>query len=702
MQKCFLYLLVLFFSLCKVSWAQNPVDDGDKIQNQNLELLGESNGEEDADYTNLIDHWNFLRTHPLNLNFANSEALQNLGLLNDLQIVSLLNHIQQNGKLLSLLELQGIKGFDLETISRIRPYVYVKETFDETQLNFKDIIKNSKQEIILRYQQILEPQKGFRARSTEDLQNSPSQYYVGDPSRTYLRYRIQSGSLFSAGLIAEKDAGETFKKIDSLNKKPGFDFYTAHIFIRNVKFVKALAIGDYQAAFGQGLILWRGFAFGKSSMIANVKRSAPGLRAYNSVDENRFFRGAATTLKFGKIETSLMYSRKKIDANVSRYDTLNNGALDAEEISSIIQSGYHSTINELKDRRNILETVYGGNVSYKGKAFSAGITGQYLNYSASVLESPKNYNQFDFKGKSNYNFGIDFNYVYRNFNLFGEAGISKSGGIAFCAGSIMAIDPKINLVVFARHFDKKYQNLLASPVAENTFPQNEQGIYIGTEIKLPSQLSLNIYLDQFRFPWLKYKNSNLSEGYDFFSQVSWNPNKKTEMYLRFRSRTKTEDHNMEELYNYAVPVKQNNYRYNVSFQLLPYLKLRSRIEYLTLYKQGEIPEEGALFFQDIVFKKMGFPLEVTARYGLFQTDTYNSRVYAYENDVLYSFSIPAQYEKGSRAYLLLNYTLGKHIELWLRIAQTLYYNKSVISESSLTEIQGPSKTEVKFQMRLKF
>ena len=126
-----------------------------------------------------------------------------------------------------------------------------------------------------------------------------------------------------------------------------------------------MAVGDYQACFGQGLVLWRGFGFGKSISVANMKRNPTGFRPYSSVDENRFMRGVATTLKFGKIETSAFFSSKKIDANVQLADTNIAGALDAEEASSIILTGTHRTIGEIKDKDAITETIFGGNVSYK-------------------------------------------------------------------------------------------------------------------------------------------------------------------------------------------------------------------------------------------------------------------------------------------------------------------------------------------------
>jgi hypothetical protein len=80
----------------------------------------------------------------------------------------------------------------------------------------------------------------------------------------------------------------------------------------------------------------------------------------------------------------------------------------------------------------------------------------------------------------------------------------------------------------------------------------------------------------------------------------------------------------------------------------------------------------------------------------FETDGYNSRLYAYENDVLYSYSIPVFFDKGYRYYLTLNYDLTNKVSIWL--GARIYRDKNLIG-SGLDEITGNKKTEPKFQVR---
>jgi len=85
----------------------------------------------------------------------------------------------------------------------------------------------------------------------------------------------------------------------------------------------------------------------------------------------------------------------------------------------------------------------------------------------------------------------------------------------------------------------------------------------------------------------------------------------------------------------------------------------------------------------------------------FETGGYDSRLYAYENDVLYSFSIPVFYDKGYRYYFNLSYDTTKNISIWLRWSQTIYPGKSLIG-SGLDEINGHTKTGVEVQALYNF
>ena len=671
----------------------------DEQINQNVELLSEQMQSEDGDLSNLTEIYTYLKSHPINLNRAKKEELLEMQLLTDIQINNLIKHREKNGYLMTIYELQSIDGFDLTTIKKIVPFVYVSNNFNSTFFSTKEMFKDGKHEFVMRMQRVLEKQSGYFTPDSLTKATKPNSYYLGDPNRVFARYRFQYNNAVSFALSGEKDAGEQFFKG---TQKQGFDFYSGHVAIKNIRFLKTLVLGDYQATFGQGLTLWQGFAFGKSASPMNIKRYGIGIKPYYSFDENRFFRGAAGTFKLKNFEFTGLVSYKKVDANATIIDTVTNGEIDVVGVSSLELGGLHNTNNLLEDKGTITQTILGANAAYNKRNLHIGATVQNMNLSAELIRAPSLYNKFDYQGKHNFVGGIDYSYVYKNANLFGEYSMSENGGKAFCQGLILALDPKLTFMAHYRNFEKNFQNLYGNAIAENTLPQNEKSIYIGMEAKLFKSVTFSLFLDQYKFDWLKSSASAPSNGRDMFAQLNYTPTKKIDMSFRFRHRTKFQNSVVDNAYDYLVPYVQYNYRYNLSAQLSPDFKIKSRVEYTHVNKADEPDEVGVAFAQDIIYKKVGKPISITARYAVFDTQGYDSRVYIYENDVLYGYSVPALYYKGQRAYIMVNWDITRNFEIWVRVAQNIYDNQNVLQAGSLNQINGNKKTELKLQARLKF
>jgi hypothetical protein len=113
------------------------------------------------------------------------------------------------------------------------------------------------------------------------------------------------------------------------------------------------------------------------------------------------------------------------------------------------------------------------------------------------------------------------------------------------------------------------------------------------------------------------------------------------------------------------------------------------------------PEQGLLMTQDFIFRPKSLPFDVAMRYALFDTDSYDTRIYSFENNALYAFAVPAYYYQGSRAYLLLRYSFLKKCDLWLKYGFFLYNNRTTVS-SGAEQIQGSKKTDLLIQLRIQF
>ena len=667
---------------------------------QQLEQQAEQTQQEEPDYASFTEALIYYRKHPINLNHTSKEELQDLHLLSDLQINQLLSHIERNGKLLMILELQAIEGFDLSLIQNLLPYIYVSDPLNTIVLNKNKPFSKTEQSLLFRYSQVLEKQLGFRSIDNQSVAKSPNARYVGSPQKLYTRYQVQLNSHLSAGFSAEKDAGEAFLKKNIQNAawrakaKNGFDFYSAHLFLQHVKCIQALVLGDYTLSFGQGLTAWNGNSFGKSSVILYAKKTAQGIRPYTSVDENKFMRGIATTLQQKKFLLTLFYSHKAIDANVT--DTLENGKTGV--ISSLQQTGMHTTIAELTDKHSVQQTIFGGNLSYRSNRFNIGITGIQNFLSATLQPMHRADNGLNSALSKNTNLGLDYNFIIQNFNFFGETTRNINSGFAFLNGVFISLHPRITFTAVHRYYSTNYQNDLNAGFSESS-STNEKGLYMGVNIQLLQAFTWSFCYDRYEFPWLRYMVDAPSHGSDANTTLTYAPSKNLNVVFRASQRNKQQNTSNDIAMKYLIQTQHNNYRLTISYTLTSTIKLSNRLE-LVYYQTEQSKQKGYLLYQDVRYNKPGKPLSITLRYALFQTDGYNARIYAYEHDVSGTLAIPAYYDKGSRFYILFNYTINKHIAFSFRYSQTFYDDKDILNEGTLSEIRGNKKSEVKVQVNL--
>ena len=688
-------LLILFFLICcGVSFGQ---DRGEIIQ-QRIEFISEQLQSESLDLTSIIEQLNFFFDNPINLNTTNGEELEDLNLLTEVQINDLLLHRKAFGNFISIYELQSLEYWDLNIIQLVFPFVRINDKLDNLHITLKEALKQGKFEQFFRVQPMVEKKAGY-TNVSDSIKKSSNNYYYGNGDRYYTRFRYTYKTNISVGYTCEKDAGEQF--FHGVQKN-GFDFYSAHAFFKGGKYIRAAVIGDYQVQIGQGINLWSSYAFGKTADIATIKKNALPIKPYTSVDESRFLRGAAIDLSYKKINLLLFGSKKKVDAT----SIADSSYSDLEYISTLDLSGLHRTNSEIAKMNGLTEFLTGANLRYSNSSLKLGSAVVFQGYDRPYVKSISYYNQFDFRGKTNLSVSGDYNYTFRNINFFGE--VSKiinpevKNGLAMIHGAMISIDSRASLGILYRNYSRDYQTFYNAGFSEGSNTQNEKGLYVGLKLRLNSKWSMNSYADLFQFPWMKYLVDAPSFGHEFLIQPIYKPNKIFELYGRFRQQMRQQnsrdsDGTITEIEN----VIQRSYRFNLSYTVSEFFTLKSRIEYVTIHRLSNTPEEGLLMTQDFIFRPKSLPFDLAFRYALFDTDSYDTRIYSFENNALYAFAVPAYYYQGSRAYFLLRYSFLRKCDLWVKYGFFLYNNRSSIS-SGAEQIQGSKKTDFLIQLRIKF
>jgi hypothetical protein len=286
-------------------------------------------------------------------------------------------------------------------------------------------------------------------------------------------------------------------------------------------------------------------------------------------------------------------------------------------------------------------------------------------------------------------------------SLFGEFAVSSNGGLAGIGGMNAYLAERFIFTILYHDYGKDYHNLFAYPFAESSALLNEQGLYFGFKALLLSRLSLSGYVDYYKFPWLRYQTDAPSVGSDYVMQLDYNPTRNTTMYFRYRHREKQENYSSE--YDY-IPllsdISINEFRFFVSYQAFDFLIFKNRIDFTSYQNIFEEKEYGYLMYQDILYRPELFPVELTFRYALFDTDGYDSRIYTYENDILYAFSVPSYFDKGQRVYLMLKWRALEQLNVWFRIGRLIYSDRTTVG-SGTDLINENHKTEIKVQVQIK-
>ncbi len=665
----------------------------EQLQQQKIENYSEQT-ESEFDITDLISGLEYYRKHPVNLNTADYEDLQKLGILDDIRIKNLLDHIKKNGRLLSVYELQTIEGFDAQLIEILLPYVEVND-YGKRKFNFRDITKYASNDIMFRYQRILEKATGYNEVPDSVRQEAPGSYYLGSRDKMYLKYRFNYFNNIKIGLTAEKDAGEEFFRGSN---RYGFDFYSGYINLNNTGILRNVVAGDYLLQFGQGLTIWTGMSFGKSSDAVGIKKIGRGIAPSNSVYENGFMRGAAFTLVLKNFSLSGFYSRKKVDGNVIS-DTSEN---IESYISSLPEDGLHNTQLAIAKEKTVTEQIAGGHLGYKTRAFDLGVTAYTTLFSEPLHKEYEPYNRFEFSGDKNFNIGMHYSYILKNFNFFGETAIGQNLGLATFNGLMANVNKYFSLVVSYRYYQRNYQSLYSSAFSQANHSCNESGLYMGFVIKPHYKITCSAYADVYRYPWLKYQVDAPSSGYDINASLQYKPTKKIQIDLRYKFESSEKNTDDEEaVVDYLVPVHRQNFRFNIAWPVSNTVFFGNRVDVSNYRKYPHEAEWGYFLSQDIRYRNPKSPVAASFRFSVFDTKSYNSRIYIYENDVLYAYSLPSLYDKGIRYYILLQFTLGRHVNIWLRFAQTNYNDKNIIS-SGPNEINDHTQSEIKAQIRFKF
>jgi hypothetical protein len=651
---------------------------------QSLAEQGENPEDADLDLsTALLESW---RRRPLNINDPDHPDLQDFLLLDPALLEALRQYIRSHGPLISLYELQVVPGFDTDLIRRISPFIQLRPELDRFTIGLREQFLSSQDQWLIRLSRNLETLADSGASKTR---------FAGSPFALLFRFRHFYDNRLSIGFLGEKDPGESFFRKDN---KAGFDHYSFHAGIRQVgRIIEELVVGDYTVSLGQGLLMHAGMGGRKGAFVTGIRKPDRVFKPYTAAGEFNYFRGLCALLKpKPHLQLAVFYSNRQKDANAG-----SASVEGLEVVTGFLESGFHRSPAELEDERRVNEQMAGGSIRRGWRAGHLAINLVSSRYDKFFKRKESAYTAFAFSGHRLTQASLDWGIKFRNFNWFSEAAFSSPAGTAFVSGLQTSLDKRLDLALLYRTYDKKYHSFYANAFGEFADPVNEKGFYAGLQFAPASKWKINAYWDFWIRPWYSYQADGPSAGNEQLVRIQYAVRYKMDTYLQFRYRLGEENGKEPSVLTPLVERRQTQIRIHLNLFHGNGLETRSRIEFNKNKRSGAKASTGFLAFQDLLYQPVQSWFSGSARFCFFSTRDYESRIYAYENDLLYNYSVPAFSGKGFRVYLNQRWALSKQLVLEGRWACT-FKLKSSVEDLDSFENEGNKTMTLKFQCRWQF
>ena len=598
----------------------------------------------EVDYEQLQTDLYTLHESPIDLNNTSDEELTQLYFLSPQQIDAILAYAYRH-PFESLYELRLIPELADYEIRDLLPFVYINrdalnsETINTDALYAKEIFAKAHHELLTR----------IDARNIEAYEGT-------DPIYTQFRYRFDFRRRVTFGVQLRRPAGGFARDLQ----------YGAYLQLNDITpHLHTLVAGNFQASFGQGLVLAPVFHAGKSMYVTSVGQQREGLRYYSSVD-GEGLHGAGATLRWEwnkttRLDVSALYSMRHAN-----------------------DSTWHHLL--------------GANLTLRHKKLQVELTAIENLWSDSIHPyTNAKYNRHYFRGRNQAVIGASFRYNHGWFDMFGEVAtaqnhqitndqspITKSHwGFGTIIGSRFYPTNGISLLALYRYYSPYFDNALGYAFSETSRLGDENGGYLGFDITRLRNWRFIGYGDIFYFSGYKYGLGDATRtlGYDAMAEIqySWSKHPSFQggdggrLSLRLRARQKGDaTYSTRAQFDWA----QGSWslRTTAEANIIP-SKLSTLNSQLTY---------GFTIFQDISYSlplREGRGLGLRLRLQGFDAREWANRIYTYEHDVLYAYSIPAVYGLGGRAYLCLRWQIIPQLALYFRASETVYARKWAAAHS---------------------
>jgi hypothetical protein len=653
------YLLISFLISLPILCFGQEINNSDMIKSIAEDLAADDSDQEAV--STFTDRLQELAENPVKVNFSSETELSRLFFLSDFQVKALEEYAHSSGQIVSVYELAAIPGFDKETVEMMIPFITLEYKF----------ISNSDS---VRWKNSL-----ISDFSIKSGNNNTS--YLGSAWRILTKYKFTSGG-FSGGFTMEKDPGEKL-----ITGNPPFpDFLSAHVAFSGSGIIRRIILGDYSARFGQGTNINTGIRRGISLTTPGYMSASDEIKPYTSTDENKFFRGIAAEFSLKNMELSTFFSKNYVDATID-----SSSGYSSDYIDNFYLEGVHNTPSLLHKKDAISELAYGIALSYDFNNINVGFVWSGNRLSLPIVMTGNDPEKiYDFAGEKNNLYTIYYNSFIKKILLYGELSSNDNHKFALIQGISFRPSDRLTINFLFRNYNPGYTTFFGQGPGSGSKTANEKGVFGNFIFEAARHLFISGGCDIQHFSWLKYHCSAPSYGVRKEIKARYLPTEKLMIEASYYYRLSMSDSSETQGIPDQKKVITRSLKASVRYSVHDNLTLGTRIDFNFVNPSGS---RGMILFQEISYSFRKVPFTLWARYCLFNTDDWDSRIYTYENDLLYSYSIPALYGQGSRSYIMVKWKIRNFAELRIKYGTT----SSVTNGKSLENTD-----EIKMQFRVWF
>lgn len=542
---------------------------------------------------------------PLRINYASQHALLESGLLDSFQAASLADYRSRHGDILSFAELAAVDGFGEHFVTQLRPFVRLDGLLPEEN--------RRKTSTEIKTRTALKPTYQGELRWSAGL-------------NVNLKHRIvQTHLAFSKALT------ERAPSLSSISGGMAFTLPRSSL---------RFFIGDFNARFGQGLVLWTGMGMGGISSTASLRKNTTGLSASSSFTGMYSLSGVASDCVLGPFKLSLGLALPGI--RTLRASPEDFALMPVADLSLNLHCGQLS-----------LTSYYHWNKDAKTSFSQRWCTG-----------------------------GVDI------FSEIAFDWLNKSpAALAGVAGNPAGW---LRLAGMVRYYSSDFSPDRSAAVRSLTKCTNEHSVSLAADFFFGKSLTLrgsegfgssqkrhtgSFSVDFGYFPVSKSAEDKMSRQLKM--QLLWHALINDAFSLRIRMS--------ERLRTWGLP-SRTQIRLDGMFQSLPWVAIM-RMESVLCRSYGLLGYLEGGYRNSL--------LSVYARMGLFMVDNWDDRIYVYERDAPGQFNAPAMYGRGVWAAMTMAWKFARWAAVYIRAGTTAY-------PFMTGEKKKPGTAELKLQLNMRF